>query len=80
MADSDGELFPYVDGLCTVHNDFIVLVASGNRRAYMTNRVGIENGVWKEMARPKRNHYGGGLAVMHGKLVLFGKYKKIIAL
>ena len=46
----------------------------------MTNRVGIENGVWKEMARPKRNHYGGGLAVMHGKLVLFGKYKKIIAL
>ena len=66
--------FPHVDGLCTVYNDdWIVLVASGNRRAYIANQTGIVEGIWEEIARPKRNHFGGGLVVMLGQLVLFGK-------
>ena len=34
---------------------------------------GIKDGEWKELPNPKRNHYGGGLAVMNDRLVLFGK-------
>ena len=40
----------------------------------MADKNGLESGEWQELPRPKRNHYGGGLAVMHDQLVLFGKY------
>ena len=39
----------------------------------MADKNGLESGEWQELPRPKRNHYGGGLAVMNDRLVLFGK-------
>ena len=48
MASRDNEFknlqsldFPFVDGLCTVYKkDFIVLVSSGNKRAYIVDEKG----------------------------------------
>lgn len=65
--------FAFVDGLCTVYKNSIVLVPSGNKRTcYIADQKGIQNGQWEELPKPNINHYGGGIAVMNDRLVLFG--------